>query len=148
MHIYLPDITEHERSQPVEPLFIGEELGGGAHLRGYRLTAHYYRAVETIVLTVEGTFAIQTSCHRCNDPIEATIEINEQFVILPEQAGDDVDYTYSGEEILLDPFVHEALVLNIPNKLVCDEACKGLCPVCGANRNRVSCTCTTDTADQ
>ncbi len=148
MFLYLPDITEHERSMMVEPLFIGENIGGGSLLSEHRLIAHYYRAAETIVLTIEGTFAVKTACHRCGDPVEVTVEMNEQFVLFPEQEGADFDYTYDGEEILLDPFVHEALVLNIPAKIVCDEECKGLCPICGVNRNRVACSCIPDESDR
>jgi len=30
---------------------------------------------------------------------------------------------------------------------VCSEACKGICPVCGKNRNEVACDCTVEGAD-
>jgi len=146
--LYLPDITQHERSMTVEPLFIGEDIGGGARLSEHRLSVRYYRAAETVVLTVEGSFVTKTACHRCGDPVEVTVEMNEQFILFPAQEGDDLDYTYEGEEISLDPFIHEALVLNIPAKIVCDEACKGLCPVCGVNRNRVACACIPHESDR
>jgi DUF177 domain-containing protein len=30
---------------------------------------------------------------------------------------------------------------------VCSEACKGICPVCGKNRNETACDCKADNAD-
>ena len=145
MFLYLPDITDREDTMPVEPLFLGEDLGGGTTLTGHELTARYYRAGETIVLTVQGHFSARAVCDRCGDPLEVTVDIAEQFILFPAQEGADLDYTYDGDEIELDPFVHEALVLNVPAKIVCDEACGGLCPVCGGNRNRVPCTCISGT---
>lgn len=41
----------------------------------------------------------------------------------------------------------EALVLELPMKPVCDEACRGLCPVCGANLNERTCGCEAERAD-
>jgi len=144
MFLYLPDITDREQTTPAEPLFLGEDISSDVTLVDHRLFVHSYRAAETIVLTVEGSFSLHAFCHRCGDPLEVTVEMSEQFVLLPAREGDDLDYTYDGEEILLDPFIHEALVLNVPSKIVCDEECKGLCPVCGANRNRVPCACIPD----
>ena len=33
------------------------------------------------------------------------------------------------------------LVLELPMRFVCSEDCKGICYVCGANRNIAPCTC-------
>jgi len=33
------------------------------------------------------------------------------------------------------------VILSIPLKPVCDEQCKGLCPVCGENKNERDCGC-------
>ena len=35
----------------------------------------------------------------------------------------------------------EALLLELPLRLVCSENCKGICPSCGVNRNIAPCTC-------
>lgn len=41
----------------------------------------------------------------------------------------------------------EALVLELPMKPVCHERCRGLCPVCGADRNQTTCGCKAEKAD-
>jgi len=33
-------------------------------------------------------------------------------------------------------------------KPLCDDKCLGLCPQCGANRNREACSCATSIADE
>jgi uncharacterized protein len=56
----------------------------------------------------------------------------------PEQAEEE---TYSGKVIDFDPIVREQIVLALPGYPVCQESCKGLCTVCGANLNERECGC-------
>jgi uncharacterized protein len=59
-----------------------------------------------------------------------------------ELKGEDLDtYYYEGDEIDLDPFVYEEIMLNVPIKPVCREDCRGLCSICGRNRNYEDCRC-------
>jgi uncharacterized protein len=41
----------------------------------------------------------------------------------------------------------EQFVLSLPAKVLCDFACKGLCPRCGANLNLEECGCVEDEGD-
>ncbi len=56
----------------------------------------------------------------------------------PDEAEED---TYSGKVIDLDPIVREQILLALPGYPVCNEGCKGLCSVCGANLNDRDCGC-------
>jgi uncharacterized protein len=47
----------------------------------------------------------------------------------------------------LDEDVRQYIFLAIPQKLLCQEECKGICPECGVNRNIESCTCDIHTTD-
>ncbi len=48
---------------------------------------------------------------------------------------------YRDEAIDLGDVIREQLYLALPMKPLCQESCKGLCRVCGANRNRETCQC-------
>jgi uncharacterized protein len=48
---------------------------------------------------------------------------------------------YRDESIDLGHVVLEQFVLALPMKPLCQDECRGLCPVCGANRNREACEC-------
>ena len=37
--------------------------------------------------------------------------------------------------------MREQFVLALPMKPLCEEACKGLCAVCGTNLNKTQCGC-------
>lgn len=50
-------------------------------------------------------------------------------------------YTFDGIAIDLARPVWNEAVLALPSKFVCREDCRGLCPVCGANRNSEPCAC-------
>ncbi len=65
---------------------------------------------------------------------------------LPEP--DDIEsFFYREEEInFLDP-AREYLLLTLPDHPVCDESCKGLCPMCGQNLNRGECSCHVEEVD-
>jgi uncharacterized protein len=47
-----------------------------------------------------------------------------------------------GDTVDLVELLHEELQLALPVKPLCTEACRGICPGCGAELNEEECTCT------
>ena len=93
--------------------------------------------------------SILTECARCTKPFAERIafSFSERFVKGEDEASDDETYPYSGDELLLDKAVLDNLFLEIPIASICREDCKGLCPVCGADRNTTTCDCTIEEAE-
>lgn len=60
-----------------------------------------------------------------------------------ELEGRDLEVCHleDGETVDLTELAHEQVLLALPMAPVCDDGCKGLCMVCGANRNGEGCTC-------
>ena len=54
---------------------------------------------------------------------------------------------YEGLGLELADVIKEQILLPLPMQRVCREGCKGICPVCGANRNEVACQCHAKPAD-
>jgi uncharacterized protein len=48
---------------------------------------------------------------------------------------------FSGDEIDLSGLIREQIILNVPYRAVCHDACRGLCPQCGASLNDGTCGC-------
>jgi len=48
---------------------------------------------------------------------------------------------YKGPGLELNDILREHILLSLPMQRVCDDACKGICPVCGQNRNQTDCHC-------
>lgn len=87
--------------------------------------------------------SFQTFCCRCLEPVTGTLHIENQRRMITDPLKEDED------TILIDPqFVfypdEEAknqIILEFPDRFLCSEDCKGLCPVCGCNRNLSKCEC-------
>jgi len=54
---------------------------------------------------------------------------------------------YEGGGMELEDILREQVMLALPMQRVCSEACKGICPVCGKNRNEAQCDCKVATRD-
>ena len=59
-----------------------------------------------------------------------------------DEAAVEVGY-YEGNGLQLNDVLREVVLLALPMQLVCNESCKGICPVCGQNRNQRECGCQT-----
>ena len=100
----------------------------------------------------------EVDCDRClkqvSIPVETTFDVTyvpaEDYAegeVAELQAEDLSVSVYEGEAIDLDELVREQVLLALPTRALCTEDCKGLCPVCGANRNERSCECETSETD-
>jgi uncharacterized protein len=87
-------------------------------------------------------------------PVDAKIDV----ILLPsndntgeaeqEVAEDDLGVSYYRDDVVdLGELMREQFFLALPMKPLCQEDCRGLCPVCGINRNRETCTCETTWVD-
>jgi uncharacterized protein len=57
-------------------------------------------------------------------------------------AAEDATLFYADRgRVDLREIAREQIHLNLPLKPVCHAGCAGLCPTCGANRNRIECSC-------
>jgi uncharacterized protein len=133
-------------------------------LESGRLTAHVEKDDEGSV-HVKGHLATQLGleCGRCLEPFIMPLDQDLDLFFLPHQddpdAEDDEDEVelsesdlvvayYRGDRLDLGEVLREQLFLSLPMKRVCQEACQGLCPTCGTNRNRSQCGCAVaDTVD-
>lgn len=104
---------------------------------------------------VKGTLhtTVTYQCSRCLEPSQTTIDVpfdetftNEKFTNEKSKEDEDIHFVHE-DEILLDPYIEETINLALEYCPVCDEDCKGLCPVCGVNLNHTTCECDTRRVD-
>lgn len=106
------------------------------------------------LLTVTGPVVFEASfmCGRCLEEFQQSITLDMDIRLVPEaeipQASEvelkdeDMDvYYYESDEIDLDPFIYEEVLLNIPFRPLCKDDCQGLCGICGKNKNLETCNC-------
>jgi uncharacterized protein len=90
--------------------------------------------------------SLATTCARCLEPARLTVDAQVTVTFVPadedEEPDDDADLIgFAGNEIHIDDEVRDEILLAIPVQVLCTEACRGLCSVCGGNRNTVPCEC-------
>jgi len=97
-------------------------------------------------VVAEGKLAAltQLACSRCLKDFWQPININFTEMFSAHPAGNPGDEL--GEQQLpadrsidLTPIIRDYAILDIPIRQLCAEDCKGLCPVCGMNRNQEDC---------
>jgi DUF177 domain-containing protein len=95
---------------------------------------------------------LELDCGRCLEPFTVPVDVPFELRYLPaaentgdgerEVAEDDLTSAYYRDDALdVIELLREQFQLALPMKPLCQEACKGLCPECGANRNRTDCGC-------
>jgi uncharacterized protein len=161
--------TGLDRSWDVPQAQLDEMIAGDP--AGYRARgpAHVEARLEKLGrrVRVEGdvTAGLTGACKRCLAPVSVDVPVAFDRALVPAGARDEAEdvaerhahdkgpkrgsfsaadaeeETYTGKVIDLDPIVREQLLLELPEYPVCDEQCKGLCPVCGANLNDRECGC-------
>jgi uncharacterized protein len=47
----------------------------------------------------------------------------------------------------LEDVLREQILLQLPMQRICQDDCKGICPICGRNRNETACDCRVEPAD-
>jgi uncharacterized protein len=123
---------------PEPPVLGGERLE--LETDPISLRADISRTSSGFALRLRGEAVVLGTCARCLGPARLVVEIDAREV---EQAGVDPDDELSSpyvDEALLDPeaWLHDALALGIPERLICRPDCAGLCAICGISLNEVT----------
>ena len=85
-------------------------------------------------------------CRRCLGIAAGEVTTKVREVYEPSSDGEET-YPLHGSQVDLAPLVRDAVLLGLPPAPLCNEGCRGLCPVCGANRNENPCGCETSPPD-
>jgi len=83
---------------------------------------------------------VDLTCTRCLTTWSQVLEVPVEAVFRqhPDESGDELPID-SGGWIDLGPVVHDEVALGIPERPVCREDCRGLCPTCGTDLNMEPC---------
>ena len=74
-------------------------------------------------------------CMRCLEDAPPSFAVDAREVEQPG-GGEELDSDYvQGEVLDLRAWARDALILAMPQQVVCRPECAGLCPVCGENLN-------------
>ena len=112
-------------------------------------------------IRVQGRLSVtmEADCDRCLEPARIPLESDFDLYYRPEpefgRNRDEVEIDegesqiafYEGEGLELGDILREHILLSLPMQCICSEDCKGICPICGQNRNLVACGCAVKPVD-
>lgn len=110
------------------------------------LDLHLDSVVEGILARGDIAFTVELPCARCLKPqrAEHTVDVAELFQDPRKRDEDDeedpgYELVDDNSAIDLSTLIRDAIVMDLPVRVLCREDCQGLCPVCGADRNEDDC---------
>ncbi len=129
-----------------------------------QLTARVSKDAQKVRLSGRVRTTLEADCGRCLDPFRVPVDAKLDLMFLPdtgeaaeqvaagkgekEVRDDDVGVSfYKNDTIDLGEVMRDEFYLALPMKPLCKDDCKGLCPLCGVNRNRDTCACKEDWID-
>jgi uncharacterized protein len=154
-YAFEPDPTWwEEASGPISEL-------AGADRKSFALRCRAHRMADDLYLEGGVGGRVELECARCLT--RYVHALREDFRLVLEPAGDRVPAEpaeaaalardglalgdelesgwFRGPEIELGGYLREVVALALPVQPLCREDCRGLCPRCGADRNRETCAC-------
>ena len=125
--------TEEESFEPI--VMMGEDISfSDAVLEG-----ELFGAEETVSIDARLKVTVHAHCARCLEPIDDRMDIQVEAVFSRQPKEDEFPIT--GHTIDGNEAARTEMISMLPMRWLCSEDCKGLCPVCGINRNKSLCTC-------
>ncbi len=102
-------------------------------------------------LHIEGTVEADAKglCDSCLEDVERHVRVDVDERLDPHGDREDDPFGESnvlvGNRLDLADLAQQLVLSAMPMGLRCSDECKGLCGICGANRNTGACSCTSET---
>ena len=121
--------------------------------RPIRASVHLMRWGIDVKVTGEVETELVLTCDRCLKEFPFPVKGNINVLLEPvatlsrlkeevRLTKDDLDVIFfDGVTVEVDEVVREEILLAVPMRKLCHEACQGLCPVCGQDLNQGRCQC-------
>lgn len=145
------------REEPSTVLAFAETVDSGAEVafpRPVQGEIRFTREGETVWVDGAVETVVTLACGRCLRPFPYRLagSFREGF----RRGGWEGGRPREGAELILDPagplldvteVVRQHLLMALPMAPLCRPECRGLCPLCGADRNEAACACTPEEGD-
>jgi uncharacterized protein len=154
----LRKIRFDETFEPGQIDFSGENLEQGSPLKAAGVAELLPHTGGEVRITGRYTVEMKAQCDRClgnaRFPLDAGFDLfYEPMSVIAREEEVEIDEGeaemgfYEGGGMELEDILREQILLALPMQRVCGEACQGICPVCGKNRNESPCDCKIESAN-
>ena len=138
---------DNEKLEISEKLFLDDfEYSTYKPLKnGVDVSGRAYCKADVVYIDLNVSFDFFGVCDRCAEDFERRYNFNINKIVVQklENEDDDFDDFIVVEDNVLDlnEFIYQEIQLFLPQKMLCSDDCKGLCPKCGKNLNKEECSC-------
>ena len=151
----LKEPTGSTRDYDVDESFEGPKDGIGRAQGWVRVI----RTHQGFLVRAELETQVDLTCSRCLTKFESdsTLKMEEEsFPSVDPDSGKTTETPEEAEGVMylddqhnldMQDVIRQYVLTEVPIKPLCCEECLGLCPECGANRNKEKCNCNTDPVD-
>ncbi len=132
--------TQEGRTYRYDAEFTDEDVGSlldSTLAEPMRVSVSYTTVEGITYLRVKTEGKVDACCDMCG--VACTADCG--CVVDEELTRDSQCYDALRDEYVLDGIIDEAVALSAPRTVLCKPDCKGLCPICGQNRNHGNCNC-------
>jgi uncharacterized protein len=122
-------------------------------------TAELLGAVREIRVRGRLRGEMECACDRCLESVAVPMDGDFDLSYRPDECDWEVPESglsdaesrmgfYEGGGLALAEVVREQVLLWLPMQRICRPECKGICPMCGQNRNAGECGCRVEQIDE
>ena len=137
------DITDHLDESTID--FCGERLSivSPVNVKG---SAINFEGKINVDLKI--TAQVERKCSRCLESFKEEVEVDTEYIFVREAIDNSEEYyTFKGDKVDITDFVLGDIAAKLTMKPLCKVNCKGLCPICGKNKNSIDCQCKSEEID-
>jgi uncharacterized protein len=138
--------------------FSGEDLEQESPLKAEGVAEVLANSDGEVRIQGRYTVVMSAQCDRCLQqarfPLEKSFDLFYQpMSVIARDEEVEIDEGeaeigfYENDGLELEDILREQVLLALPMQRVCSDGCRGICPVCGKNRNEVRCDCKIESAD-
>ncbi len=121
-----------------DPVQIADDLTANIITGHLRLS----RTKEGLLVQTHLVVTVDRECARCLREFEHAIPVEvEELYAYPHPLPETEFFIGQDAKLNLAPLLRAEILIALSHREYCREDCKGLCPVCGTNRNEESCDC-------
>jgi len=157
MQIQLSEIPREglELQFEMDPASLDLEDSGGPFVTPIQVRSRLDVIEGLVHVSGSANAQAKMQCVRCLEVLPLSVQASYKICLEPQESGsgnipgewrelhrEELDqHAYSGGMIDLSELAREQILLALPTYPLCRPDCRGLCPICGGDRNRLLCQC-------
>ena len=123
---------------------LSDALSGSVRgIKRARAAGRIHNSAGVLVLSADIDAELECACARCLKDFERPVHMHVENTLSDREEDEENPdiYVFEGDQLDVGDVIASDFILNLDERMLCAEDCKGLCPDCGADLNDGPCSC-------